>query len=31
MAGVERDLLDVAMTALCAVAHVHRDDPTKPT
>lgn len=30
MADVERELLDVAMTALCAVAHLHRDDGTRP-
>ncbi|MGW1976624.1 MazG-like family protein [Streptomyces sp. NPDC001889] len=27
LAQVEYELLDVAMTALCAVAHLHRDDP----
>ncbi|MFI2077536.1 MazG-like family protein [Streptomyces triculaminicus] len=28
MGDVERELLDVAMTALCAVAHLHADDDT---
>lgn len=30
MADIERELLDVAMTALCAIAHLHRDNAARP-
>ena len=30
LAGVEKELLDVAVAALAAVAHLHADDPEPP-